>query len=54
MYTCLYCNTTTDTPIFLHILGTLGYKEEIIPMCSDYCAKTLEEVHDCERVEEGA
>ena len=47
MYTCLYCNTTTDVPVLVHILGT----PEVIPMCSDYCAKTLEEAQDCERIE---
>ena len=48
MDTCLYCNTTTNNPILLLILGT----PQVVSMCSDYCAKTLEEIHDCERLED--
>ena len=47
MYNCLFCNESTKKPILLHVLGTHSL---VIPMCSENCAHTLEEIHKCERV----
>ena len=43
MYKCLYCNELTSIPVLVHVIET----GDIIPMCSIYCASTLEECHDC-------
>ena len=55
MHTCLYCNAITNKPVLVHIIDIDDKEQDkIIPMCSDYCARTLEEAHDyTQRIEAG-